>query len=276
MLRIRDFLILITLGLAAGCQGGTAVGKVSGDDGQAPVRVRHFTYEVINSWPHDTDAFTQGLVWHDGALYESTGLNGRSSVRKVDLQTGQVLQKRDVPSQYFAEGLAIVGDAAYQLTWLSQFGYVYDLRSFDVRRTFNYTGEGWGLTFDGQSLIMSDGSNRLRFLSPDSFELQRAISVYDGSNPINRLNELEFIGGEIWANIWQSDRIVIIEPHGGRVTGWLDLKGLLKPEDRTGPVDVLNGIAWDEAGKRLFVTGKLWPKLYEIKIIQPRGAPSRQ
>lgn len=276
MLRIRDFLILITLGLAAGCQGGTAVGKVSGDDGQAPVRVRHFTYEVINSWPHDTDAFTQGLVWHDGALYESTGLNGRSSVRRVDLQTGQVLQKRDVPSQYFAEGLAVVGDAAYQLTWLSQFGYVYDLRSFDVRRTFNYTGEGWGLTFDGQSLIMSDGSNRLRFLSPDSFELQRAISVYDGSNPINRLNELEFIGGEIWANIWQSDRIVIIEPHGGRVTGWLDLKGLLKPEDRTGPVDVLNGIAWDEAGKRLFVTGKLWPKLYEIKIIQPRGAPSRQ
>lgn len=276
MLRIRDFLILITLGLAAGCQGGTAVGKVSGDGGQAPVRVRHFTYEVINSWPHDTDAFTQGLVWHDGALYESTGLNGRSSVRKVDLQTGQVLQKRDVPSQYFAEGLAVVGDAAYQLTWLSQFGYVYDLRSFDVRRTFNYTGEGWGLTFDGQSLIMSDGSNRLRFLSPDSFELQRAISVYDGSNPINRLNELEFIGGEIWANIWQSDRIVIIEPRGGRVTGWLDLKGLLKPEDRTGPVDVLNGIAWDEAGKRLFVTGKLWPKLYEIKIIQPRGAPSRQ
>ncbi|MGE0101184.1 MAG: glutaminyl-peptide cyclotransferase [Blastocatellales bacterium] len=276
MLRIRDFLILIALGLAAGCQGGTAVGKVSGDGGQAPVRVRHFTYEVINSWPHDTDAFTQGLVWHDGALYESTGLNGRSSVRRVDLQTGQVLQKRDVPSQYFAEGLAIVGDAAYQLTWLSQFGYVYDLRSFDVRRTFNYTGEGWGLTFDGQSLIMSDGSNRLRFLSPDSFELQRAISVYDGSNPINRLNELEFIGGEIWANIWQSDRIVIIEPRGGRVTGWLDLKGLLKPEDRTGPVDVLNGIAWDEAGKRLFVTGKLWPKLYEIKIIQPRGAPSRQ
>lgn len=276
MLRIRDFLILITLGLAAGCQGGTAVGKVSVDGGQAPVRVRHFTYEVINSWPHDTDAFTQGLVWHDGALYESTGLNGRSSVRRVDLQTGQVLQKRDVPSQYFAEGLAVVGDAAYQLTWLSQFGYVYDLRSFDIRRTFNYTGEGWGLTFDGQSLIMSDGSNRLRFLSPDSFELQRAISVYDGSNPINRLNELEFIGGEIWANIWQSDRIVIIEPHGGRVTGWLDLKGLLKPEDRTGPVDVLNGIAWDEAGKRLFVTGKLWPKLYEIKIIQPRGAPSRQ
>lgn len=276
MLRIRDFLILITLGLAAGCQGGTAVGKVSVDGGQAPVRVRHFTYEVINSWPHDTNAFTQGLVWHDGALYESTGLNGRSSVRRVDLQTGQVLQKRDVPSQYFAEGLAVVGDAAYQLTWLSQFGYVYDLRSFDIRRTFNYTGEGWGLTFDGQSLIMSDGSNRLRFLSPDSFELQRAISVYDGSNPINRLNELEFIGGEIWANIWQSDRIVIIEPHGGRVTGWLDLKGLLKPEDRTGPVDVLNGIAWDEAGKRLFVTGKLWPKLYEIKIIQPRGAPSRQ
>jgi len=276
MLKIRDFLILISLGLAAGCQGGTAVGKVSGDGGQAPVRVRHFTYEVINSWPHDADAFTQGLVWHDGELYESTGLNGKSSVRRVDLRTGQVLQKRDVPSQYFAEGLAVVGDAAYQLTWLSQFGYVYDLRSFDVRRTFNYTGEGWGLTFDGQSLIMSDGSNRIRFLSPDNFELQRAISVYDGSNPINRLNELEYIGGEIWANIWQSDRIVIIEPHGGRVTGWLDLKGLLKPEDRTGPVDVLNGIAWDETGKRLFVTGKLWPKLYEVRIIQPRNTLSRQ
>lgn len=276
MLRIRDFLILIALVLAAGCQGGTAVGKVSGDGGQAPVRVRHFTYEVINSWPHDAEAFTQGLVWHDGALYESTGLNGKSSLRRVDLQTGQVLQKRDVPSQYFAEGLAVVGGAAYQLTWLSQFGYVYDLRSFDVRRTFNYTGEGWGLTFDGQSLIMSDGSNQLRFMSPDNFELLRAISVYDESNPINRLNELEFIGGEIWANIWQSDRIVIIEPRGGRVTGWLDLKGLLKPEDRTGPVDVLNGIAWDEAGKRLFVTGKLWPKIYEIKIKQPRVAPSRQ
>jgi len=273
------WIFFIGMALLASCHDGAVVGKVPFDDGQlqvkAPARVRRFSYQVVNSFPHDTNAFTQGLVFYNGELYESTGLNSRSSIRKVDLQTGQVIQKRNVPSQYFAEGLAIIDGTAYQLTWLSQFGYIYDLSTFDIKGTFNYSGEGWGLTHDGKSLIMSDGTNRIRFLDPGSFELQRAISVYDGSSPVNYLNELEFIDGEIYANIWQSNRIAIIEPRGGRITGWIDLTGLLKPEDRTGPVDVLNGIAWDADGKRLFVTGKLWPKLYEIRIVQQRSELAR-
>lgn len=262
--------ILLAVCVLSACHTGAAFGKFQAGQEQtsvkAPLRIREYSYEVVNSYPHDADAFTQGLVFHEGSLYESTGLNGKSSIRQVDLQTGQVIRKLDVPSQYFAEGLAIMDGRAYQLTWLSQFGYIYNLSSFEVLKTFNYPGEGWGLTHDGHSLIMSDGTNRLRFLHPESFELQRVISVYDGSAPVNYLNELEYIDGEIYANVWQSNRIVIIEPGGGGITGWIDLRGLLKAEDHSGPVDVLNGIAHDADQKRLFVTGKLWPKLYEIRL----------
>ncbi|QQS47937.1 MAG: glutaminyl-peptide cyclotransferase [Acidobacteriota bacterium] len=268
-----SILIILALSLLTACRAGTAAGEFdSGQNAvQAPLRVFEYGYEIVNSYPHDTNAFTQGLVYHEGRLYESTGLNGRSSIREVELETGRVIRKLDVPSQYFGEGLTIFDGRAFQLTWLSQFGYVYDLPTFNIERTFNYPGEGWGLTHDGRSLIMSDGSNRIRFLEPSSFDLERAISVYDGSTPLNYLNELEYVDGEIYANIWQSNRIVIIEPGGGRITGWIDMHGLLRPEDRTGPVDVLNGIAYDAARKRLFVTGKLWPKVYEIRLTRRRG-----
>jgi len=242
---------------------------------EIPPRVVNYTYEVINSWPHDPQAFTQGLVYYQGYLYESTGLNGASSLRKVDLQTGQVLNKVDVSSDFFAEGLAIHNGQAIQLTWVTKQGFIYDLASFGLLRTFTYTGEGWGLTQDGRSLIMSDGTDQIRFLNPDTFQVERAIQVRDGSVPVTRLNELEYVDGEIFANIWLTDSIVRINPQSGNITGWIDLTGLLSPEDRRGPVDVLNGIAYDSARSRLFVTGKLWPKLFEIKLKLKRGAAHR-
>lgn len=241
----------------------------------APVRVQYYTYEVVQAYPHDPAAFTQGLVYLDGYLYESTGLEGQSSLRKVDLRTGQVLQKVDVPGQYFAEGLAILNRRIYQLTWQSRLGFIYDLDSFQMEKTFNYRGEGWGLTHDGRSLIMSDGSNKLKFLHPETLDLQREVEVYDGSRPVGLLNELEYVRGEILANIWQNDRLARIHPETGRVTGWINLSGLLPVEDRMRHVDVLNGIAYDEAGDRLFVTGKLWPKLFEIKLVQRRTTLAR-
>jgi glutamine cyclotransferase len=225
-----------------------------------------YSYEIINTYPHDSNAFTQGLVFYQGDLYESTGLNGQSSIRKVALQTGQVLKIVDIPTQFFGEGLALFNGRVYQLTWQSQRGFIYDLDSFDLLNTFSYTGEGWGLTHDGRALIMSDGSNQLRFLDPDTFEVQRVVSVFEGSRPINYLNELEYIKGEIYANVWLTDRVVRIDPQSGRVVAWIDLTGLLSPADRVRGVDVLNGIAYDEAGDRLFVTGKLWPKLFEISL----------
>ena len=221
------------------------------------------TFEVINTYPHDPTAFTQGLVFDGGALYESTGLNGVSSLRQVELQTGKVLQKVNVPSQYFAEGLAIFQGRIFQLTWLAHKGFIYDLASFQQQGEFTYDGEGWGLTQDGRSLILSDGTNRIRFLDPRDFKLQRAISVYDHDRPLAELNELEYIKGEIYANVWHSDRIVRLDPRSGKILGWIDLTGLLPS---TQPENVLNGIAYDEAGDRLFVTGKRWPKLFEIRV----------
>jgi glutamine cyclotransferase len=232
----------------------------------APPRVPIMTYEVVNTYPHDPGAFTQGLVFHQGKLYESTGLNGYSSLRQVELETGRVLRKVDLPSQFFAEGLALLNGRLYQLTWQSQRGFIYDLDSFNMLNTFSYTGEGWGLAHNGRSLIMTDGSSRIRFINPDNFEVQRTVTVQDNRREINYLNELEYIKGEIYANIWQTDRIARIDPESGRVTAWIDLSGLLSPEDRSRGVDVLNGIAYDEAGDRLFVTGKLWPKLFEIRL----------
>ena len=250
----------------------------SQDQAAVPFRVTNYTYEIIKTYPHDPAAFTQGLVYHQGDLYESTGLNGQSSLRKVELQTGKMLKRIDVLPQYFAEGLALFNNRLYQLTWITNKGFIYNLDSFDSAGAignFSYTDEGWGLTHDGHSLIMSDGSNRIRYLDPETFQVQRTLTVQDNGTAIRQLNELEYIKGEIFANIWQTDRIARIDPQTGRVTGWLNLAGLLSPEDRARPVDVLNGIAYDEAGDRLFVTGKLWPKLFEIRLISRRDAPSR-
>jgi glutaminyl-peptide cyclotransferase len=244
-----------------------ASGNQQGNGTKSPAGVQTFTYEVIKTYPHDPEAYTQGLVFHEEVLFESTGLNGRSSIRKVDLLTGKVLKKVDVAPQFFGEGLALFNGRAYQLTWQSQRGFIYDLTEFGLIDTFSYTGEGWGLTHDGRSLIMSDGTPRIRFLKPDNLAVERVINVTDGSIPISQINELEYIKGEIYANIYMTDRIARIDPQSGKVTAWIiNLSGLLSPEDRQRPVDVLNGIAYDAARDRLFVTGKLWPKLFEIKL----------
>ncbi len=232
----------------------------------APARVQTYSYEVINTYPHDPGAFTQGLVFHQGLLYESTGMNGSSSLRRVELETGKVLNKRVVPNEFFAEGLALFNGRLYQLTWQNQQGFVYDLDSFNLVGGFRYAGEGWGLTHNGRSLIMSDGTSQIRFLNPDTFEVQRVINVQDNGREITQLNELEYVKGEIYANIWYSDRVARVDPQSGRVTAWINLAGLLAPEDRTDPGAVLNGIAYDEASDRLFVTGKYWPKLFEIRL----------
>jgi len=231
----------------------------------AQTRAPVYGYTVVNSYPHDPQAFTQGLIFRDGVLYESTGLNGRSSVRKVRLETGEVLQRYDVDARYFAEGMTDWGNQLVQLTYTSQIGFVYDLATFALVRTFTYTGEGWGLTRDRKRLIMSDGTSALRFLDPRTLRETGRVTVRDAGRPIDHLNELEWIKGEVFANVWLTDRIAIIAPESGRVTGWLDLSGIRGPA-RSGTDDVLNGIAYDAARDRLFVTGKLWPRLYEIRI----------
>jgi glutaminyl-peptide cyclotransferase len=225
------------------------------------------TYHIVHTYPHDPHAFTQGLVFVDGSLYESTGLNGQSSLRMVDLATGRVLQSQPVDSKYFAEGLTAWGSTLVQLTWESHVALVYDRFSFRALRTLSYSGEGWGLTQDGKSLILSDGSDTLRFFDPATFGELRRVSVRDHGKPVNELNELEFVHGEIYANIWHSDRIARIAPRTGKVLGWIDLKGLLPTTEHSTPEAVLNGIAYDSAHDRLFVTGKLWPKLFEIQVV---------
>jgi glutamine cyclotransferase len=228
--------------------------------------VQYYTYTVVATYPHDPQAFTQGLVFDNGRLYEGTGLNGRSSLRRVDLETGGVLQQVDLADQYFGEGVTVFGEKLYQLTWRSQTGFVYDKTTFALQDEFTYPTEGWGITQDGQRLIMSDGTNRLRFWQPETLEEIGHIDVFDGGSPVARLNELEYIGGEVFANIWQTDRIARIDPETGRVTGWIDLAGLLTPQERAA-ADVLNGIAYLAEEDRLFVTGKLWPKLFEIRLV---------
>ena len=225
------------------------------------------TYRVVRSYPHDRQAYTQGLVFHDDALYEGTGLNGQSSIRKVRLETGEVLQVRPLDEKYFGEGIAIVGKDLIQLTWQTEVGFVYDLATFNSRRTFTYAGEGWGLTYDGKRLIMSDGSPTLRFLDPATLKQTGRLIVRDRGMPVEDLNELEVVKGEILANVYQTERIARISPKTGQVTGWIDLRGLLSARDAAG-VDVLNGIAYDAAKDRLFVTGKLWPRLFEIQIVE--------
>ena len=231
----------------------------------AAAKVAVYSYDVVNAWPHDPKAFTQGLVFLDGALLESTGLNGQSTLRKVDLKTGNVLKQVDVPSEYFAEGLAVLGGKIYQLTWQNGKGFVYDLESFRLEKEFAYEGEGWGLATDQHRLILSDGTDRIRFIDPLTFEVKQTIHVSHKGRPVSQLNELEYIKGEIYANVWQTDFVVRIDPATGRVTGVIDFKLLLPLQDRAG-ADVLNGIAYDASENRLFVTGKLWPKLFEVRL----------
>lgn len=247
-----------------------SVGATEGD-GQARMpsnqraTVPLYGYEVVNSFPHDPQAFTQGLLYYDGFLFESTGRNGASSLRKVRLETGEVVQKHDIDRRYFAEGLANWADRLVQLTYQTNVAFVYERVSFRLVKTFEYTGEGWGLTDDGRRLIMSDGTPRLRFLDPETFRETGRVTVTDPSGPIEDLNELEVVKGEVYANVWLTDRIAMIAPATGRVTGWIDLSGLLR--NRTPNSDaVLNGIAYDAKRDRLFVTGKLWPRLFEIRL----------
>ncbi|MCX6955107.1 MAG: glutaminyl-peptide cyclotransferase [Verrucomicrobia bacterium] len=225
-----------------------------------------YTYEVVHTYPHDPDAFTQGLVFLDGQLLESTGLNGKSSLRRVELATGRVLKQVRVPSEYFAEGMTVLGGKIYQLTWQSHKGFVYDLATFALEKEFSYTGEGWGLTTDGRSLILSDGTDQIRFLDPATFAVTRTIKVTHRGEPLRLLNELELIRGELYANIWQSNTVARIDPATGRVLGMIDFYGLLPAADRTSGTDVLNGVAYDAATDRLFVTGKNWPKLFEVRL----------
>ncbi len=252
---------------------GSATPTVSEEPAAAPAaerrqrtRVAEQTFEVVNEYPHDASAFTQGLVMVDGALYEGTGRYGSSGVRRVDLATGRVQQETPLPRQLFGEGIAIMEGRVYQLTWKSGSGFVYTLDSLAPVGSFEYATEGWGLTHDGRHLIMSDGSAELFFLDPRSFERVDRIEVTDTSGPVRSLNELEVIDGEIWANVWQSDVIVRIDPRSGNVVGRIDMSGLY-PE-RPASIDaVLNGIAYDAERKRVFVTGKLWSKLFEIRAV---------
>ncbi|HEX3701794.1 MAG TPA: glutaminyl-peptide cyclotransferase [Vicinamibacterales bacterium] len=224
-----------------------------------------FGYTIQHIYPHDPKAFTQGLQYVDGVLYEGTGLNGHSSIRKVKLETGEVLQQRDVPDQYFGEGIVVWESALIELTWRSHVAFVYDRESFKPRQTFNYPGEGWGLTHDGKNLIMSDGSAALRLLDPVTFAERRRIDVTAAGVPVKNLNELEFVKGEVFANVWQTPYVARISLESGHVTGWIDLRGLLSNAESRN-ADVLNGIAYDAKDDRLFVTGKLWPKLFEVRL----------
>ena len=234
-------------------------------------------FEVIHVYPHDRSAFTQGLEFRGGFLYEGTGLNGHSTLRKVDLKTGRILEQAALPDQFFGEGITVLNGRVMELTWQSHLGYVYDQSTFHFLKNFSYGGEGWGLANDGEVIYMSDGTPQIRCLDPGTLGEFRRFTVHEDNRRIEALNELEWVRGELFANVWQTDRIVRISPKDGRVLGWIDLSGLLPTEDRQG-VDVLNGIAYDSMGDRLFVTGKLWPKLFEIRLHENLGSvlPSRQ
>ena len=220
--------------------------------------------EVINVFPHDVSAFTQGLTWHGGYLYEGTGRNGESSLRKVKLESGDLLTRHNLNRRYFGEGIAVMDNKIFQLTWQSHLGFVYDVENFKQQKSFFVAGEGWGITHDGEKLIISDGSSTLRFLDAESQQELSRIEVTLDGKPVIYLNELEYINGEVWANIWHQDFIVRIDPDTGVVNSIVDLSGLYAGQRCRD--EVLNGIAWDEVGQRLFVTGKLWPNIFEIKI----------
>jgi len=234
--------------------------------GRSDVPARRISYEVVKSYPHDPTSFTQGLLWHDGGFYESTGQYGQSKLRHLEFPSGKVLKEIKLSPELFGEGLALVDNKLIQLTWQSQRGFVYDLNTFRMEREFSYNTEGWGLAYDGKNLILSDGSSDLFYFDPQTLRPIRKMAVRMNGQPVTELNELEFIEGEIWSNVWQQDLILQIDPSTGLVKSFLDLKGILAPSDKTGTENVLNGIAYDAEHQRIFVTGKLWPRIFEIRI----------
>lgn len=250
---------------AMGFVAAGALGAAS-DPTPAAESIPRFTYEVVAQFPHDPRAFTQGLIFTDETFVESTGLHGESTLRKVDPATGATRQQITVPTAFFAEGMTRLGDRLFQITWQEKTAFVYDYATLQKRAEFEYEGEGWGLTTDGKSLIMSDGTNQLRFLDPTSFSVQRTIRVFFGDKPLRHLNELEYVKGEIYANIWPTNYAARIDPQTGALLGLIDFNGLLADADRKTDTDVLNGIAYDAERDRLYVTGKRWPKLFEVRL----------
>jgi glutamine cyclotransferase len=267
VLKMQAILVLVLALFSVQCQPGTNSNS-SNQTTAAPASgpTPKYGYRIVNIFPHDSNAFTQGLILMDGKLLESTGQEGFSSLRRVELESGKVLKKVDVPEPYFAEGLASLNGKLYQLTWQHNLGFIYDAQTFDRLGEFNYQGEGWGLTTDGQSLILSDGTPQIRFIDPAGFRVTRTITVTDGSAPIRELNELEYVNGEIYANVWHDNRIAAIDPQSGHVKAWIDLTGLMPEGELQDPEAVLNGIAYDQASDKLIVTGKLWPSVFEIKV----------
>jgi glutamine cyclotransferase len=261
----RVFLTLLTLFfLMAGYE--LPLGQVLNSPFLINTKNPIYKVEIINVYNHDREAFTQGLFYHEGFLYESTGLHGKSSLRKTDLQTGKIIKKRALPAEYFAEGITLHKNKIYQLTWTNQLMFVYDSRSFKIMQTIKYSGEGWGITTDRKKLFMSDGSGKITCRDPDTFDIKSVLHVTDGKAVIHGINELEYIGGELWANIFMEDIIARISPATGKILGWVDLTPLYTMLNKYEGVDVLNGIAYDEKKERIFVTGKYWPYIFEIKI----------
>jgi glutaminyl-peptide cyclotransferase len=262
-------LLAAALLAAAACSPATETGGIP-----------EYTYKIVHTYPHDPTAFTEGLFYLNGFLYESTGIENQSSIRKVKLETGEVVQKHDLPGDYFGEGIVAWKDRLYQMTYTTEAGFIYDLATFAVKGQYHYQGQGWAYTTDGKHIYM-DGSRdvhaaasdpELRILDPDTLKEIGRLTVTADGEPVKNLNELEWVKGEIYANIWQTDRIARIDPNTGKVVGWIDCTGLLSPADRNSETDVLNGIAYDAAGDRLFVTGKKWPKLFEIKLVRKSAA----
>lgn len=256
----------ILIAVAALLVGGLVFGQTL----RRSPRIPFYGYRVVHAYPHDRNAFTEGLEFRDGFLYESTGLNGRSSLRKVKLETGEVVQNIALAGQYFGEGITIVDERIIQLTYQTEVGFVFGLKDFRQLQRFSYEGEGWSLTHNAGSVFMDDGTDEIRVWDPKTLAENRRIKVRDAGKPVENLNELEWVEGELFANVWQTDRIARISPVTGAVTGWIDLSGLLGPMYRNGTEDVLNGIAYDAAHKRLFVTGKLWPNVFEIQLVPRR------
>lgn len=240
---------------------------------KSAVKPAEYTYKVLNVFPHDTTSYTQGLEYHNGKLLESTGEYGESTLRWVDLQSGKALQKIEVDKQYFGEGSSLVGEKIIMLTWKENIGFVFDSKSLKQESTFPYQNsrEGWGLAYDGQRLMKSDGSNRIWFLNSKDYKEESYIDVYDNNGQVDQLNELEYIDGKIYANIYQTDKIAVIDPKNGAIERYLNFTGILPEKDKFANTDVLNGIAWDAAGKRLFITGKKWDKLFQVELVPAAG-----
>ncbi len=283
---MRAFLISLFCLFTLACSGSANSSGTNNAHNAAPTKagpVPVYGYEIVNSYPHDPQAFTQGLIFHNGFLYESTGQEGQSQIRKVEIESGKVVQKVDLPKEDFGEGITLMGDKLYSLTWRSRIGRVYDINDFKLLKEFSYQGEGWGITNDGTDLYMTDSTHVMRVVDPETFRSKRMIAVMrEDGKPLMSINELEFVKGEIWANIWHSERketlgkpnyIARIDPATGKIVGWIDLAGI-SPQDQNGAdkeENTLNGIAYDPATERIWVTGKMWKRLYEIKLTGPKA-----